>query len=182
MEILTLVGYVDFSALKFETYKEKSGWTRYRTMVVCIGCGKNFYKDKRNFTKAVRRGVFTGKCFACSRKRFGKDHPNYKGGYVSRGYRIISVKGRWVREHRYVVERMLGRSLMPYEHVHHVDGNKLNNSEENLVLVNNVEHSLITKLTKEMNELRIEVEKMKSLLVCLMIVFAIRKGVGEPCP
>lgn len=38
-------------------------------------------------------------------------------------------------EHRVLMERMLGRSLMPGEVVHHKDGNKLNNDPSNLELL-----------------------------------------------
>lgn len=56
------------------------------------------------------------------------------------GYRLIRVhpdkKGSaaYVLEHRWVMEQELGRLLAPEESVHHKDGNKLNNSPENLEL------------------------------------------------
>ncbi len=39
-----------------------------------------------------------------------------------------------MQEHRWVVEQAIGRKLSPIESVHHVDGNKLNNKPENLML------------------------------------------------
>ena len=41
----------------------------------------------------------------------------------------------YVYEHRLVMERVLGRLLLPEEVVHHVDGDKANNHPENLRLL-----------------------------------------------
>lgn len=69
-----------------------------------------------------------------------KIHKMSEGKYVtSNGYvkiRQDNVIGRnkWVLEHRYVMEQILGRSLFKGETVHHKDGNKQNNQESNLEL------------------------------------------------
>lgn len=58
----------------------------------------------------------------------------------AKGYRDLRQLGHpyavdgYVREHRLVVERVIGRYLMPWEVVHHDDGNKLNNAAYNLIL------------------------------------------------
>jgi len=41
---------------------------------------------------------------------------------------------------RILMEEKLGRPLEPYEDVHHIDGNKLNNSIDNLALINHGDH------------------------------------------
>jgi hypothetical protein len=42
------------------------------------------------------------------------------------------------------MEQHLGRALEPWEHVHHKDGNKLNNELANLELVEIGEHAVLT--------------------------------------
>ena len=62
----------------------------------------------------------------------------------SKVYRVIKVgKGQygWAREHRYVMEQLLGRKLARNEHVHHKDGNTLNNAPENLVVLSAADHN-----------------------------------------
>lgn len=50
------------------------------------------------------------------------------------GYRLITIGGFNVPEHRYVMAKKIGRALFPEETVHHRDGNRQNNDEANLEL------------------------------------------------
>jgi len=50
------------------------------------------------------------------------------------------VDGVNVLEHRFIMEKILGRNLTRDETVHHKDGNRLNNSLENLEILPNGIH------------------------------------------
>lgn len=74
--------------------------------------------------------------------KYGPEHGGWKGGSLSsHGYVIIYVKG-WpsadkvgrIYEHRYIMERHLGRHLRREEAVHHINHNKTDNRIENLRL------------------------------------------------
>src|SRR5574337_26216 len=69
------------------------------------------------------------------------------GGHIryfrgnSTPYRLIRVNGgRQQLEHRVVMARILGRPLLRSEIVHHIDGNGLNNSPDNLEVLSQTEH------------------------------------------
>lgn len=57
------------------------------------------------------------------------------------GYIYITVNGKQVMEHRYLMEQKLGRKLLSYEIVHHIDGNKQNNDLSNLAVMDGRAHS-----------------------------------------
>lgn len=64
-----------------------------------------------------------------------------KGFIDNRGYRSFKIGKKTIREHRLVMEKHLGRKLEPWEHIHHIDENKLNNSIDNLQIISAQDHA-----------------------------------------
>lgn len=128
--------------------------------VLCPQCGKLFLARRR-----YRKSNSANHVIFCSRECFfnsnrytppyhpsGRNHPCYKNGTsISRGYIIYSsgnYKGMPI--HRVKAEKVLNRKLKRTEVVHHIDGNKANNRNNNLLICTTNYH---TQLHNRMSEL-----------------------------
>lgn len=68
-----------------------------------------------------------------------------KGEILYRGYPIVWHRGYWRTRHRLAAQKALGRPLKKNEVVHHIDGNRLNYSNSNLLICTAVYHRRLHK-------------------------------------
>jgi hypothetical protein len=85
-----------------------------------------------------------------------------------------------VLEHRLVMAIHIGRLLKPWEVVHHIDGNNLNNAIENLELLpNQTQHTAYTLLQVELRRLEARVTLLEAENTLLKIQIG-SMGYGNP--
>ena len=53
---------------------------------------------------------------------------------INNGYISIFINNCWILEHKFNVEQFIGRKLVDFEVIHHIDENKQNNRISNLFL------------------------------------------------
>jgi hypothetical protein len=106
---------------------------------VCLFCG-NIFKAKRNWER--KKSYCSYECCVADREKVGWPRSVAIGEKEvwGDGYVYVKTENGWVAEHKLVAEKMIGRVLNPNEIVHHKNGNTVNNSEGNLLVVTRKEH------------------------------------------
>lgn len=114
--------------------------------IACEACGAPFYRrpqevarDRRWCSRACWYGSAAFRAFNDGR-RSPTGRMDNGNGYV----RVRDETGRWVLEHRLVMERVLGRRLLPDETVHHINHVRDDNRPENLEVQRRGDHARIS--------------------------------------
>ena len=147
----------------------------------CPDCGKERWVCLKNGEPKSKR------CVSCAKKkdprRFSFQNNHWKGGRtISDEYVLIKLqlndffylmadKRGYVKEHRLVVAKALGRCLQPWEIVHHkhtkypagsIEDKQDNRYPENLQLVTDDRHKQITILEEKIDRLIKGQKELKS--------------------
>ena len=116
----------------------------------CIDCGK------KRWVVLNKEFPVSQVCKGCKNENFikwGEDHPRWKGGrHLLFGYVMVLLspdnffysmasKG-YIKEHRLIMAKHLGRCLLKTEHIHHKNGVRGDNRIENLELTTNGAHAI----------------------------------------
>ena len=148
-------------------FKSRDPWYYPR---VCKSCGKDIWQQSKDFHRVCKECAYE-----IRKTRSGKSHPNWNGGKYTHGdgYIVVRVlsnspfldmadsKG-YCLEHRLVMATYIGRCLLAEEVVHHINGDKKDNSIENLELLpDNVAHMPYNLLQRQINELRKKVQEQQ---------------------
>jgi len=123
----------------------------------CTDCGTERWVQLGKL-KSSRQPRNT-RCRSCAGKVFslkmrGVCASNWRGGRIKNdGYVLIHSPNHphadrqgYVREHRLIMEEMIGRYLTPQEYVHHINGIPDDNHKENLELISPTNHSLYKRM------------------------------------
>lgn len=117
--------------------------------VRCLQCGEEF----QTYLSQIKNGGGKYCSYSCKFKHqnIGRQNGNWKGGSFSvGGYVAVSVgKSNRKYEHQEVAARALNRPLRADEVVHHINGNKQDNRNVNLLICSRgYHHSLHQRMAR----------------------------------
>jgi hypothetical protein len=156
----------------------------------CVNCGK------ARWVTIVGGKPESDRCFSCgnrckppcadatklklSQALRGEKHYNWRGGRNKTKFGYIDVKlfpgdffysmsdpHSYVKEHRLVMAKSLGRCLHDWEIVHHINGIKDDNRIENLQLVQEMQHNQVTKVESKIQRLEDRIIQLEAENVLL---------------
>lgn len=103
------------------------------------------------------------RCKACLGKSGLRRIQGLREKANTNGYIMINVGGKRYYEHRLVMQLHLNRPLLDSEHVHHINGNKIDNRLENLEIMLKSDHHKLHSNPEKMKKMSIMAHKIKRI-------------------
>jgi hypothetical protein len=168
-----------------------TAWVKRGRRKFCSWDCKIEHQKTLTGSKSARYGIphteEAKKKIAQAPKATGSNHPRWKGGqYQGNGYQWVQIstlkektqelvrpmtpQNGYILEHRLVMALELGRPLKASEKVHHINGKKMDNRPENLMIQDDKKHSRRHReIVRKIGELERENQSLKSLLATFLI-------------
>lgn len=110
--------------------------------ILCQECSKSYERTVKQVNAVVKRsGKWTCKKCAVTNRNKSRSSKIGETRITEDGYVVEKTHNGWLLQHRIIMQAILGRKLSTSELVHHIDGNKSNNSKENLRIESWGEHT-----------------------------------------
>jgi len=135
--------------------------------IKCAFCNKKINVDR--YRQKMYKNKFCNKeCFYDWTKENmpkGENSYNWTGGKSKYPSGYIRINNTGIYEHRFIMEKYLGRKLYSWEEVHHINGIKDDNRIENLKLLPGNEHNKkVQKVYQEIQKLKEENQRLLKLV------------------
>jgi len=116
-----------------KTPRKKTG-----KIIYCKVCNKEFYV---RFYRLEKVKYCSRSCLAKEHlKKYVKEFGFKSTNKPKHRYKKITINGKQYYEHRYIMEKYLGRKLEKWEHIHHKNDDSSDNRLENLEILSNADH------------------------------------------
>jgi len=157
-------GHIGYKFWKGKTFSEE-----HRRKIGLASKGRKCSEETKIKMREIHKTIgapwlFGKKASISTRKKLSelrkRDKNNqWKGGrFIRHGYVFIlnpehpfATKSGYIREHRLVMEKKIGRFLQPNEVVHHINGNRQDNRVENLQLFDKPLHDSLESKKRWLN-------------------------------